>query len=163
LLTLLLLALTVAAAGVYWRVRASGRAAGPVAPAVEGREAGYVKERQPDKAADSKAIAAGPAGVQAYYHLGKTYAREGKTDKAIDNYSKAIALDPKYARAYLARGSAWHLKGERGRAMEDYSMALELDPELAEAYYARARAYLESGENAKAKDDEAKYRLLSGK
>jgi tetratricopeptide (TPR) repeat protein len=73
---------------------------------------------------------------------GDEFARQGRYDEAISEYTAAIELDPNLANAYLARGQAYYFKDKGLMAAEDCSKAIELDPEYTAAYYGRGWAHL---------------------
>ena len=76
--------------------------------------------------------------------------KQGKFDKAIDDYNKALAIKPKYALAYVARGIAWYRKDKYDKAIGDQSQALRLNPNIVAAYNNRGLAFSAKGEYNKA-------------
>jgi tetratricopeptide (TPR) repeat protein len=102
----------------------------------------------------------GPS-AESLYHLGVTYARNGKDDLARASYEAALDTDPSFARAHELKRAVtleptraeWHsnlgaLFGEHrmfDEAIEEFSRALRLDPENAEARFNLGLAYLDCG------------------
>ena len=88
-----------------------------------------------------------------YNNRGEVYLREGKVDKAIDDFNIAVKLQPKLAVAYNNRGNAYLLKGEIDKAIEDYSRSIKHAPKDAISYSNRSVAYLRKGKFDKTIED----------
>ena len=88
-----------------------------------------------------------------YNNRGEVYLREGKVDKAINDFNIAVKLQPKLAVAYNNRGNAFLLKGELDTAIEDYSKSIKYAPKDARPYSNRGVAYLRKGEFEKTIED----------
>ena len=67
----------------------------------------------------------GPNEAVFYNNRGEVYLREGKVDKAINDFNIAVKLQPELADAYCNRGNAYLLKGEIDKAIEDYSRSIK--------------------------------------
>ena len=91
-----------------------------------------------------------------HYNWGIAYAKEGKYDKAIYEFTTAIEFNPRFAEAYCNRGLACKNKGEYDQAISDCSKAIEINPGYAMAYYNRGNAYLFKGQNDLAISDYTK-------
>ena len=94
-----------------------------------------------------------PNDAAFYNNRGEIYLREGKVDKAINDFNIAVKLQPKLAVAYNNRGNAYLLKGEVDKAIDDATTAIALDEKCSNAYYNRAEAWLHLKEWNKAKAD----------
>ena len=88
-----------------------------------------------------------------YNNRGEVYLREGKVDKAIDDFNIAVKLQPKLAVAYNNRGNAYLLKGEIDKAIEDYSRSIKHAPKDAISYSNRSVTYLRKGKFDKTIED----------
>ena len=80
------------------------------------------------------------------YDRGNSHARNGRYDRAIQDYNQALQHDPSYVPAYNNRGVAWAVKGQYNRAIRDYDQALRLDPSYVAAYNNRGKAYARKGD-----------------
>jgi lipoprotein NlpI len=67
--------------------------------------------------------------VDALMARADVYARRGKDDLAIADYSVAVSLDPMQVDAFNNRGEIFLRKGDRPRALADFGAALKLDPQ----------------------------------
>ena len=94
-----------------------------------------------------------PNDAAFYNNRGAVYLREGKVDKAIDNFNIAVKLQSELAVAYNNRGNAFLLKGEIDKAIEDYSRSIKHAPKDAMSYSNRGVAYLRKGEVNKTIED----------
>ena len=79
--------------------------------------------------------------------------REGKVDKAIENFDTAIDINPYLPDAYCNRGNAYLLKSEIDKAIKDYSQSIKHAPKDARSYSNRSVAYLRKGEFDKTIED----------
>ena len=95
----------------------------------------------------------GPNDAAFYNNRGEVYLREGKVDKAIDNFNIAVKLQSELAVAYNNRGNAFLLKGDLDKAIEDYSLSIKHAPKDAMSYSNRGVAYLRKGEVNKTIED----------
>ena len=94
-----------------------------------------------------------PNNAVLYNNRGEVYLREGKIDKAIDNFNIAVKLQPELAVAYNNRGNAYLLIGDLDKAIEDYSRSIKHAPKDAMSYSNRGVAYLRKGEVDKTIED----------
>ena len=90
------------------------------------------------------------------YDRGNSHARNGRYDRAIQDYNQALQHDPSYVAAYCERGIAYAAKGNYDRAIQDYNRALRRAPSFAAAYYNRGLAYKRKGECEWARRDFSK-------
>ena len=88
-----------------------------------------------------------------YYDRGNSHARNGRYDRAIQDYNQALQHDPSYVAAYNNRGVAWAVKGQYNRAIRDYDQALQLAPSYVAAYNNRGKAYARKGDYDRAIQD----------
>ena len=75
------------------------------------------------------------------FNKGYWYAKEGKYDEAIAEFSKAIKIKPDLAAAYMNRGAAYQQKGNFYQAVLDFSDAIKIVPRYAKAYSWRGYVY----------------------
>ncbi len=80
-----------------------------------------------------------------YDARGDAYARQGRHELAIRDYSEAIELIPQ-ASFFNKRGQALMGLGKFDRAIPDFHRALQLDGEYASAWNNRGLAYMRRGE-----------------
>ena len=73
-------------------------------------------------------------------HRAESLYNQGRTSRAIADYSEAIGLDPKSPEWFRERGEIWLDKGDYERAIADFDRAIELDPRHAQTHYSRGRA-----------------------
>ena len=67
-----------------------------------------------------------PPFALGYFYRGALYARAGRHDKAIADYSRALALDGSLAGALNDRGVSYQAQGLHGLALADFQKALTL-------------------------------------
>jgi tetratricopeptide (TPR) repeat protein len=80
------------------------------------------------------------------------FAKQGKFDEALNDYSKAITLDANNLARYIARGAFYRdYLLDYNNALIDFSLAIELNPESSDSYLVRGslyQDYLKNVENA---------------
>ena len=59
---------------------------------------------------------------------GRSHARAGELDQAIDKFTEAMALDTGFFGEYVNRANAYYRQGKIEEALSDYSQAVELSP-----------------------------------
>src|ERR1051326_4387448 len=64
----------------------------------------------------------------AHYNVGVSHAREGRLDKAVEEYSAAILLQPALTSAYFNRANALDRLGRHQQALTDYEQTVGKDP-----------------------------------
>jgi Tfp pilus assembly protein PilF len=101
----------------------------------------------------SAAIELAPGAELAYYHRGRSWSRQGRSEQAIADFSRAIRLNPKFSAAYNSRANEFFRVGDYEKAIADYNDAAFLDPNPGMVYCNRAGAWLKSGEVEIALDD----------
>ena len=106
--------------------------------------------------ASTLAVGAEVKSAKFYFNRGFEYAKKGKLDQAIADYTKALELNPKFDWAYYNRGNAYGKKGRHDRAIADYNKALEINPRFFLAYFNRGNAYEKKGRHARAIADYTK-------
>jgi lipoprotein NlpI len=82
----------------------------------------------------------------AHFNRANAYARDGQTQKAIDDYTAVIKVAPRNAHAHYARGVLYQSEGLFDWAIQDYTAALKHRIDFVEAYSARGSAFAEKGE-----------------
>jgi len=113
--------------------------------------------------ASTLAVGAEVKSAKFYFNRGFEYAKKGKLDQAIADYTKALELNPKFDWAYYNRGNAYEKKGRHARAIADYTKVIELNPRYAAAYNNRAIAYYHQKDYDKAWKDVRKAQSLGFK
>ena len=94
---------------------------------------------QSDSAYDKRQKANG------YFKKGLSYQKQGRFEKAANQYIKAIKADRYYAEAYSNLGFCYRKQGQFDRAISTYKRAIYLKPGLAEAHEYIGEAYAEMG------------------
>ena len=85
----------------------------------------------------SDVIQRNPNDSVAYNTRGIAYAKSGRYQNAIDDFTKAIQIDPKFAAAYTNRALAYRQIGKDGPALADFNAAIVANPNDASAYLGR--------------------------
>jgi tetratricopeptide (TPR) repeat protein len=85
----------------------------------------------------TEVIERNPSDASAYNTRGAAYARSGRYQDAIADFSKAIQINPGYAAAYANRALAYRQTGRNDAAMADFTRAIEADPNYGPAYLGR--------------------------
>jgi tetratricopeptide (TPR) repeat protein len=111
----------------------------------------------------AEAIRLSPEYALAYTARGTAYARKGKHDLAIDDYTEAIKFNTEFPFTYVSRGLAHKGKGDSDNAIVDFTEAIRLYPKLGVAYHNRGLAHQEMGDHTKAEADFAKAEELGYK
>ena len=89
-----------------------------------------------------------------YVNRGVLRMREGRFDKALQDYEDALNLQPDMGAAYLNQGAAHIYRRDFELALASLNRAIELDsPDLFAAYYNRGIAREHTGDVAGAYDD----------
>ncbi len=78
-----------------------------------------------------------PNDPEAFNQRGAAYARLGRFNEAIADFSRAVSLDASFAPALTNRGLAQRQSGRDDAALQDFSRAIEANPNYAPAYLAR--------------------------
>ena len=82
--------------------------------------------------------------------LGNIYAKQEKTELAMEVFDKAISTCPDYAHTYFDRGSMYLISGEYSKALEDLRRAVKLDPDYPEFNMALGAGLVNLGEYTEA-------------
>lgn len=101
----------------------------------------------------SKAIDLRPNYIDAFLYRGVAYRRNGKLDKAMDDFNQAIKIDPQNARAYNRRGVVYVHQKQYGKALSDYNRAINLNPRFVDAYVNRGNLYQNLGKFRESEND----------
>lgn len=86
-----------------------------------------------------------PPDAAAAFAAGLADSQQGRSQKAIADFTQAIAAKPDYAEAYLRRGALYAFRRDFDRAIADYDSGLALAPS-APLFHARAGAYFGKGD-----------------
>jgi tetratricopeptide (TPR) repeat protein len=65
-----------------------------------------------------------PNNTLALYHLGDLYFRDGKYDKAVENFQKVVAADPSRGYVYFQMGTALSRLGRLEEALDAFTHAV---------------------------------------
>jgi outer membrane protein OmpA-like peptidoglycan-associated protein len=76
-----------------------------------------------------KVIELCPSHTEAYYYLGDTYEKQGRSEEAIAQYKRTIELDSSFARAYAGIGDIYFETGRAKEAIHWYEENLKYDPQ----------------------------------
>ncbi len=79
---------------------------------------------------------AGKPGPSAagYYNLGGAFAKQGRTQEAIDYYQRALQVQPHYSMPHYTLGEIFAKQGRFADAVFHYQEAIRIDPDFAEAH-----------------------------
>jgi tetratricopeptide (TPR) repeat protein len=97
------------------------------------------------------------------FDRGSAYARSGRLEKAVADFTEAIRLSPKFAEAYSRRAAAYESLGQMEKALADCNQAVKLDPKYTDTYANRGKAYARLGQLADALSDFGKAIELNPK
>lgn len=101
-----------------------------------------------------------PGIVHAYHNRGNEYARAGRLDEAIADFTRATEIYGNYAWSYHNRALAYRLQNRWDEALTDHTRAVNLIPEISEFRLARAKTLFQMGRLSEAANDtEALIRL----
>jgi tetratricopeptide (TPR) repeat protein len=106
----------------------------------------HVAEVEPDQtgasavniASLSDVIQRNPNDSAAYNTRGAAYARIGRYQNAIDDFTHAVQIDPNFVAAYVNRALAYRQIRKDSLALADFNQALAVNPNHAPAYLGRA-------------------------
>lgn len=65
-----------------------------------------------------------PNNILALYHLGDLYFRDGKYDKAVENFQKVVTADPSRGYVYFQMGTALSRLGRLEEALDAFTKAI---------------------------------------
>ncbi len=85
-----------------------------------------------------------------FYKTGATFAENGKSKDAIDNFTKSLDIDPNYVKSYIARAEAYSKMGNASEALNDYERAGTLEPKEEELHVKAAQLSLDLKEYKRA-------------
>lgn len=74
------------------------------------------------------------------YNRGRCYARMGKLDLALADFSRCLVLDPDWAWAFAARGDIYMRQDKPELAINDFNQAIRYDPAYSPAHAGLAQA-----------------------
>jgi tetratricopeptide (TPR) repeat protein len=96
-----------------------------------------------------------------YFNSGVANMKEGRYDRAINDFSQVIASNQNYKEAYYNRGVC-HIKiGDYDKAIRDFSEFIKRDSSRDGAYYNRGISFQKTGQNDRAIDDFKKVLEIS--
>jgi tetratricopeptide (TPR) repeat protein len=87
---------------------------------------------------------------RAHNNMGDTYAQEGNTAGAIQEFKRAIELRPGYADAYHNLANTYEVQGSTEEAIKYYLQAIDFNPGLFESLYNLGIIYLRKGDKGQA-------------
>jgi Flp pilus assembly protein TadD len=71
--------------------------------------------------------------MRAYYSLAGLYLKEGKAEKALEQFNTLLAVDPKQVGPHMLIGVIYDSLGKFDLSEKHYRAALEIDPQFAPA------------------------------
>lgn len=104
------------------------------------KPAGMSQQPEQQKAVESvydtvlKKLEAAPQDVEARYHLGELYYRDGLYEQALDAYRQVIALEPEKGYVYLKMGTALNMLQRYQEAVTAFEKAAAYLKDPAVAY-----------------------------
>ena len=108
------------------------------------RSAGVAEVEQRSEATETniaslnQVVSANPNSPEPYNTRGAAFARVGRFQEAITDFSTAIKLDPNNVAAYTNRALAYRQINRAEQAQADFNMAISVNPRHAPAYVGRA-------------------------
>lgn len=93
-----------------------------------------------------QAASASPEEPNACNDRGMAFAREGRYEAAIAEFSRAIQRNPVFVEAFHNRALVYVAIGNLGQGVSDLSVMVEIRPECADGYDRRGRLYLAMGQ-----------------
>ena len=95
----------------------------------------------------NRVVQSHPDDPEAYNTRGVAYAKIGRFDQAIGDFSQAIKLDPRHASAYTNRALAERQTGANDAALADFTHAIDSNPNHGPAYLGRANLLRAQGQS----------------
>ncbi len=108
----------------------------------------------------SKAIERNPRNARAFNERGKVYARMGRLEEAVVDYTRALEIEPAFAQALGNRGMAHRELRQFQAALADLDRLIAMRPDLAKAYHDRGETYRQMGLLTQATADYSKAAQL---
>jgi tetratricopeptide (TPR) repeat protein len=135
----------------------------PVPEAVEAEEAAP-PARQDDSAPPEQPAEPRPIDPRSFLHyaMGRDYQKNGKLDKAIEEYEKAAELDPTSTLILRDLASAYVEKRDVDSARKTYGRAIHVDPADVESHYRLARLAQRQGATEQAEQAFKQVLALEG-
>jgi tetratricopeptide (TPR) repeat protein len=79
-----------------------------------------------------KIITQTPRDYSGHYGLGQAYAKQGRYEEALAQFSEALTIKPEFAYAYVDRGMSYAALGQKEKAYEDVKTLDGLNKDLAD-------------------------------
>ena len=86
-------------------------------------------------------VQSNPSDAAALNVRGTAFARAGRFDQAIGDFSRAIQINPNLREAYANRALVLRRQNNFPAALADYNRAVEIDPRYQQAYIGRGDVY----------------------
>jgi len=88
----------------------------------------------------------------AHNNLGMVYQKQGKIEKASDEFKKAIEINPEYLLAHQNLGLYYYYSDQGSSAIQEFKKTIDIDPDHADAYNNLGLVYLNLDQIDKAQD-----------
>jgi len=95
-------------------------------------------------------IAKKPKKASLYFHRGRAFDGELRTERALADLNMAITLAPENAEGYARRGDTYRREQDYKRALEDYTTTLQINPRFKGGKTRRGELYGLMGEHPQA-------------
>ena len=76
-----------------------------------------------------------PEIAEIHHNLGKAYAYQNLSDKAVESLKRALSIDPTLIEAHNKLGCIYYEQGNRELAIASWREALDVDPDFREALH----------------------------
>ena len=124
-------------------------ACGPTGRSVSGAGVAELEQRseatETNIASLNQVVLANPNTPEPYNTRGAAYARIGRFQEAITDFTTAIKIDPNNVAAYTNRALAYRQINRNDAAMSDFNTAVSVNPRHAPAFLGRANLYRTQG------------------
>ena len=80
------------------------------------------------------AVAVAPESSIAHYNLGRTFEREGDSNRAVESYRRAVTVNPRHSKAHFNLAGLLLHKGLDTEAIDHYRRVIEIRPDHADAH-----------------------------
>ncbi len=98
-----------------------------------------------------RALERHPGYADLHYHCSRVYARQGRTDAAIERAASATRINPRYVQALIQLGRLYRQTDQRGEAIDRLREAIELGGDYPDVHVLLGELYQEDGRKTEAR------------
>lgn len=103
----------------------------------------------------------GASEFKSHYNKGIEYYKQGKYDRAGNEFKEAIKLKPSDVYAIYGLGNTLYCKAKYDEAIKMYTKAININPDYAKVHYSLSLAYSKMGMTSEAEKQKKMFRKLS--